>query len=60
MRVIGMKSKSQNPKERDKDAKMPAAGPHSEPDKVDESRTPGTGTLPKPGTNDPNDMAPTG
>ena len=35
---------------------MPAAGPHSKPEHVDETRTPGAGTLPKPGTN----MAPTG
>ena len=40
--------------------KMPAAGPHATPKQTDENKTPGAGTLPKPGASDPNDMAPTG
>jgi hypothetical protein len=47
-------------KPKTKPDKSLTAGPHSVPEKVDEGRTPGAGTLPKPGTSDPNDMAPTG
>lgn len=35
-----------------KRAQQPAAGPHDKPELADEHKTPGAGTLPKPGTNE--------
>jgi hypothetical protein len=32
--------------------KTPAAGPHAKPELTDNSKTPGAGTLPKPGSNE--------
>jgi len=39
----------QKPAKRDK---TPAAGPHAKPELTDNSKTPGAGTLPTPGTNE--------
>ena len=35
-----------------KRAQQPAAGPHSKPELTDDHKTPGAGTLPKPGTDE--------
>jgi len=40
--------------------KLPAVNPHARPKHVETETMPGTGTLPKPGTNDPNGIVPTG
>ena len=34
------------------DETPPAAGPHDKPELTDETKTPGAGTLPTPGTNE--------
>ncbi|WP_168192893.1 hypothetical protein [Undibacter mobilis] len=41
----------QNPTKQPTQAKdMPAAGPHAKPELTDDSKTPGAGTLPEPGS----------
>jgi hypothetical protein len=50
----------QNEKQPSGAEKPSAAGPHNKPELADTRKTPGSGTLPPPGSSDPNDMAPTG
>ena len=46
-------------KEEPQERKLPPAGPHAKPELVDSSKTPGTGMLPDPESDDAN-QAPTG
>lgn len=40
------------PKDKERAQRTPAAGPHAKPELTDYGKTPGAGTLPGPGKND--------
>jgi hypothetical protein len=55
---LGFSGEQKHRKEELETEKLPPEGPHAKPELIDEEKTPGSGTFPKPGNSD--NQAPTG
>ena len=56
--ALGFSGEQKHRKEELETEKLPPEGPHAKPELIDEEKTPGSGTFPKPGNSD--NQAPTG